>query len=100
ASPVIYTLSLHDALPIYFHNSSNIEVYDNLLHNIPVQFLASHDPHGNPIRNLQIERNQFSSIYKDQIAFSITSIANDVNQIGKRSEEHTSELQSRENLVC
>lgn len=73
---------------MYFHNSSNIEVYDNLFHNIPVQFLASHDYYGNPIRNLQIARNQFSSIYKDEIAFAITSIDNDVNQIGQSNNNY------------
>src|SRR5206468_13119533 len=61
ATTEIYTLSLHDALPI-----SCRQVF-------PVQ--AHHD-HANPL------------------------VHHDVAERGKRSEEHTSELQSRSDLVC
>ncbi|WP_439489764.1 Ig-like domain-containing protein [Algoriphagus sp.] len=81
---------------MYFHNCSNIEVYDNLFHNIPVQFLASHDMFGDPIRNLRIERNQFSSIFKDEVAFSITSIKNDLNQIGQSNNNYFLDPYGRE----
>src|SRR6266700_8273158 len=59
ATTEIYTLSLHDALPIYLH----------------------------------AERG---SILDNHIGIGISRR---VGEIG-RSEEHTSELQSRENLVC
>lgn len=73
---------------IYFHNCRNVEVYDNIFHKIPVQFLASHDVYGNPIRNVRIERNQFSSIYKNEIPFSITSRSDDLNQIGQSNNNY------------
>src|SRR5436309_11222597 len=61
ATTEIYTLSLHDALPIF------------------------------PSRNAA--RSQSASS-------SITRLRRAVAQRSGRSEEHTSELQSRENLVC
>src|SRR5690349_23702230 len=64
ASTEIYTLSLHDALPIYC--VENMRGADGVL-----------QP-GNQLRHGQ--------------RFSLSS--------GRRSEEHTSELQSRRELVC
>src|SRR5690606_41985416 len=65
----IYTLSLHDALPIFAN-----DVFYNTFRDA-----------------LQGGSNQGARTVKDALAGEVP-----VN----RSEEHTSELQSRENLVC
>src|SRR5436309_10835285 len=66
APPEIYTLSLHDALPIF----------------------------------LRRDRGVVPAMIEDQLAAALQERA-DVRIVAvERSEEHTSELQSRENLVC
>src|SRR5437870_6364465 len=67
APPVIYTLSLHDALPIYRMDGGAI-----------------------PISPLQRAAGRFSA----------APLRNIVLGTAVRSEEHTSELQSRGQLVC
>src|SRR5690606_42023848 len=75
ATPDIYTLSLHDALPIF------------------VVLVSSVSKHGG------------SSFFAFNLAAAFaldqhkTALYVDCNPYS-RSEEHTSELQSRENLVC
>src|SRR5699024_12797135 len=69
----IYTLSLHDALPISSHNSKN-------------------SPHR---KNIVKMSNYIISIMKPHIQGRIRK-----NNTSQRSEEHTSELQSRFDLVC
>src|SRR5690606_41669962 len=64
----IYTLSLHDALPIFGFRHQNNELFAAVTNN------------------------------KIDIAQVFTQRTSD--QLQHRSEEHTSELQSRENLVC
>src|SRR5690606_39687030 len=71
------TLSLHDALPISF------DQFAALAHQPP----ATPAPYPPPVR---VHRVPLGSL-----AFPIPPTA-----IRLRSEEHTSELQSRENLVC
>src|SRR5687768_18086210 len=71
ATTEIYTLSLHDALPIY----------EAFVSQLPAE-------------------SGFYSTMPDG-SFSITgATANRANQLALRSEEHTSELQSRLHLVC
>src|SRR5690606_40270228 len=83
APPVIYTLSLHDALPIYpgaHHNGRRDgEDRDQLPGRQAVE--ERHGPSTLPRRVLDGRGHPAQS---DR----------------GRSEEHTSELQSRENLVC
>src|SRR5207302_9227763 len=71
APTAIYTLSLHDALPI---SPRPLERALPLVHP-PLRLLALH-PRLEPLRDFPLLRDFL------------------------RSEEHTSELQSRENLVC
>src|SRR2546429_2908675 len=79
ATTEIYTLSLHDALPIFKHNQSN-----------DTQNKAStHQQPGIPPCQLMVDK----CIY----GWSIDTL---VNHQLTRSEEHTSELQSRLHLVC
>src|SRR3712207_9083150 len=74
ATTEIYTLSLHDALPIYGGIVINLATGDAV------------DTYGNEESVLNMERVR-GSRHGDEIT-------------GDRSEEHTSELQSRQYLVC
>src|SRR5690606_40194946 len=91
----IYTLSLHDALPIsakadndvgskQFLDFKEIRVIDNSSDNIP-----------DIVGLLRIRRNNI--LY---FTFELRLFRRKYLSLGARSEEHTSELQSRENLVC
>src|SRR5438874_9881564 len=71
----IYTLSLHDALPIYSSGKRRVPARENVR---PVQE-CSRAPYR--IREKQMHRDR-------------------AHRTNRRSEEHTSELQSRRDLVC
>src|SRR5258707_13889779 len=77
ATTEIYTLSLHDALPICRDRSADARA---------------------------CERARVSSTLTHDTAHSLRSAATGsafiARQAGMRSEEHTSELQSRQYLVC
>src|SRR3712207_9544404 len=85
ATTEIYTLSLHDALPI--------------LLGVPVSLGCVHDV-------LQAATRQASVINRDQDLSGIrVGLHDEIFQgatpvLAGRSEEHTSELQSRQYLVC
>src|SRR5690606_41030118 len=87
------TLSLHDALPI------SLPVYARLAAAglggvasvIPTDERCV--PHGHPACNLSALRAALAAD-RNLVATPLT------RDDGDRSEEHTSELQSRENLVC
>src|SRR5690606_41756118 len=91
ATASISTLSLHDALPISQRRDvavvatpaeHDVAVADHLVvGGVDVQPAAAGDPHGGP-RVRRVDAAQLRAA-----------------RCG-RSEEHTSELQSRENLVC
>src|SRR5690606_41308442 len=84
-----YTLSLHDALPICsqieIFNQSQVVVKDAMLGITPI-FIVDR----------QISREIKRGV--DHAKGTVIVFA--VYSFGMRSEEHTSELQSRENLVC
>src|SRR5438874_7584268 len=77
ATTSIYTLSLHDALPIYDPDG--------------VFFV-----HGRHIHDFEMARERCGSL--DCLAESLWRSGSDA--LDSRSEEHTSELQSRRDLVC
>src|SRR5690606_41806365 len=94
-APAIYTLSLHDALPIFITDvttdmprsrsiriqSDRVCMRSRLAFTSPASWMAPPN------------RSSFS--------VSVVLPASGCEMIAKvRSEEHTSELQSRENLVC
>src|SRR5690606_41235634 len=84
-----YTLSLHDALPIYRLTS----------HQIRQGFLVEHTlPAGNQCGH-QLAKLRFHAALRT-IDLVIIMAQGLQDLIERRSEEHTSELQSRENLVC
>src|SRR5207302_10902336 len=79
----IYTLSLHDALPIF---NSEFQVSDLRVQVSAPRFSSGSNGRHRRLRTLRTMRS--CKVYR------ITK------SIFRRSEVHTSELQSRENLVC
>src|SRR5690606_41297036 len=83
-TPDIYTLPLHDALPICQHQHGDVAAH--LHRGIEGRLVVDHERgHG-----LLAQRGF------DRIGDEVGVVAAALD----RSEEHTSELQSRENLVC
>src|SRR5205823_12727494 len=84
----IYTLSLHDALPIFFHNAA----YDLFV----LSWL-----HGITVRNVADTMIQWACLYPElDKALDVVASVLTCGEYWKRSEEHTSELQSLAYLVC
>src|SRR5690606_41963309 len=89
-----FTLSLHDALPIFRLSNTTIQPQDNnplkLSAGVEETFanllLRDSDAHLPPVEAV---REAFDDLQQHQQLV-----------LKARSEEHTSELQSRENLVC
>src|SRR5690606_41689193 len=85
---VIYTLSLHDALPIFLGNSRSAARGEHAVRG--AQARAPGEGHAVPARAGGARRACRRDVHDDLRALVAV----------ERSEEHTSELQSRENLVC
>src|SRR3712207_8148299 len=80
ATTEIYTLSLHDALPIWVDtrvSASNKKLNINILYHLPILIVLTYT-----ILDLYLRGPVFDKVFAG------------------RSEEHTSELQSRQYLVC
>src|SRR5690606_41364368 len=88
ATREIYTLSLHDAPPISIKNLGDKIVEGDDSREICLYGKVT-DVTGKPIANAKMDIWQACS-----------RGTYDMQEKGERSEEHTSELQSRENLVC
>src|SRR5690606_41963143 len=98
--PQLYTLSLHDALPISLANSGELVPRLQQLSSttfdaqIKVAALVARD---NPHLYFDI---QTLNEYGGTALAALTEAAETIRRLVEaRSEEHTSELQSRENLV-
>src|SRR5438874_7444675 len=80
ATTEIYTLSLHDALPIFGQRPE-----DEL-----------------PLDDARMGQMQFGGLDRQFAEIKEVEIdgARNISRVGSRSEEHTSELQSRRDLVC
>src|SRR5690606_41946834 len=89
ASTHIFTLSLHDALPIYYNcrNNSLNEQNHRFHTGETIDYRIQDLSHIDPINNKCDIVSHQERTDKPGLLFL-------------RSEEHTSELQSRENLVC
>src|SRR5690606_40138392 len=89
-----YTLSLHDALPIYSKidrtTTGKGKVEDLTLAEIRKYHLKA--PYGRISEETVPTFEEFLKVTKGKIMVDV--------DMKTRSEEHTSELQSRENLVC
>src|SRR5205807_4525850 len=89
-SPAPYTLSLHDALPIWSHGGIEFLKFRLLSGRCQLDLLRHTD-----CRILQV-RKEGTVAVKILVGDRIELVIVDL----KRSEEHTSELQSPCNLVC
>src|SRR3712207_7807132 len=81
ATTEIYTLSLHDALPIYLHDRAE-----------PVPVRRRSGERHFQVPHLRLRRQVAHEHHRPRVEL----VGDDV----ERSEEHTSELQSRQYLVC
>src|SRR5690606_41948516 len=99
ATSEIYTLSLHDALPIYY---KLIDVIERVKDNRVTVLIEGESGTGKELIARAIHYNgRFAS--QPFITVNCGGIPETLLEselFGYRSEEHTSELQSRENLVC
>src|SRR5690606_41553046 len=93
ATALHYTLSLHDALPIFHLNVACPEGYEP-----DQQLIKQHADRVTVMRTPEEAARGAQLLVTDVWA----SMGQEDEQKAreKRSEEHTSELQSRENLVC
>src|SRR5207249_12246047 len=97
STPHIYTLSLHDALPIYtlikrLYNLSSTMLDES------IEALLTRDPR---LANDALHREDDADMmYWLLIRLLLSAQADDSLLEQLRSEEHTSELQSRFDLVC
>src|SRR5690606_42013686 len=88
----MYTLSLHDALPIWNNRTNSI---NRIPEGVEVRVLET------LTRARSIARNSPQLELPLSIAAEPTTpLVDQIQFEARRSEEHTSELQSRENLVC
>src|SRR5690606_40379699 len=96
--PHTYPLSLHDALPIYETRPRKIwNSVDFFIAKREEQH-ARHKKHNNTEYNLEPDLKEAPGGLRD--IQMISWVAKRHYGCDSRSEEHTSELQSRENLVC
>src|SRR5690606_41500857 len=89
----IYTLSLHDALPISFADCSNNAFPSFLFLNVAIDSVF----YENALQRSKMPL--FFQLIQLDFQFTFQQFHRAV-RTSARSEEHTSELQSRENLVC
>src|SRR5690606_41832827 len=94
ASTELPTLSLHDALPIWSHQASATAQGAPIgAHAVGVDPLGDRRARGHGS-----DAGEAVAHGQDLCLVELLGVL--VEGLGDRSEEHTSELQSRENLVC
>src|SRR5690606_42158639 len=99
ASPTASTPSLHDALPIFVGAARSSEPEHVLSELTRGQVsLASFVP--TQIARLLREEKSAERLSLRAVLVGGAPISETLRHRARRSEEHTSELQSRENLVC
>src|SRR5690606_41901817 len=99
ASPVTYTLSLLDALPIFILAGIRLSVGRAVKGMINGEMFIALIGLGGLAAKYGDESN-FPSVWAMAVFIMVIAvILNEFVNWGERSEEHTSELQSRENLV-
>src|SRR5204862_8104365 len=91
ATTDIYPLSLHDALPIYVEQAARHDEDRR-----PQAHLAG----AGAQRNLQLGLGEVIGLAADRDVDDLVAIGHQQLRARGRSEEHTSELQSRRDLVC
>src|SRR5207253_10374617 len=91
-TPLFYTLSLHDALPIYFRIEEDVYLNEDLFR---LKFpLAPGETESPPVVTISLMDPS-----NGRLRWNCTVCESLCEHVG-RSEEHTSELQSRGQLVC
>jgi hypothetical protein len=73
---------------IYLHNANNITIVENLFYKAKSQLQLTHDFMGDPIRNITVSRNQFSSVEKTHQVYSVYSALNDIGSVGSFSSNY------------
>src|SRR5690606_41170529 len=96
ANPKIHNLSLHDALPIF----SSPQDQREFAHRHPQQPSSPTSPTSPPTRPRSTPSAAQSAVNSGPNSGGDDGPPPPLPPYGSRSEEHTSELQSRENLVC
>src|SRR5690606_41628812 len=91
ATTAIYTLSLHDALPILEVRGFKDEMRDMISGIIQHKEWTLDN-------NVAVDQKGFE--VEAMLEYPGTAVRASYGYLDQRSEEHTSELQSRENLVC
>src|SRR5690606_41325451 len=97
--PRTYTLSLHDALPIYRKWTAALRwahYGPKKRSDLPDQTTPGDDPELANVTSSYNLVNLYLAYQPNENVIAALSVENLLD----RSEEHTSELQSRENLVC
>src|SRR5699024_11747189 len=94
ATTSMYTLSLHDALPIFFdHRRVMFRAKANqIINRLASSVCFQHEKHNDIDHHQDVQHKWFP---KGEDVFNFLP-----SLIKRRSEEHTSELQSRFDLVC
>src|SRR5690606_41321002 len=94
----IYTPSLHDALPILDDSFSELNAYLESNKPSKIIFLTDENTHEHCLPFLL--SNVTTEVPYEVIEIEPGEELKTIDTATQRSEEHTSELQSRENLVC
>src|SRR5690606_39508654 len=97
ASTEIYTLSLHDALPISHACRDHSDPSSGRFESCQTECLAPSGRDHAEVRASEELRHPGSIAGQHHVGSSFQTLSDGLEM---RSEEHTSELQSRENLVC
>src|SRR5690606_39824418 len=92
----IYTLSLHDALPISEVEIGEVVIKPELTKEEKEQFRTKAEGYRQQVLN----GSDFGTVARLYSEDGSAPYGGELGFATRRSEEHTSELQSRENLVC
>src|SRR5690606_42110330 len=93
-----YRLSLHDALPIFCGSMERFLgiLLENYAGHMPLWFA----PVQVVVATITSEADDYAVAVAERMRQAGLAVETDLRNEKIRSEEHTSELQSRENLVC
>lgn len=76
------TVAFMSGKGIFLHNSFNIQILNNLFYRSHSQIQMTHDFIGDPIRNITVNGNIFSSVEKLDNIFTVYSVLDDIGSLG------------------